>query len=276
MDEESFEIRWNKVKDKISFQYDLASFDPELPKIKKFLSDYDIQLKEIIFNRSEIFWRQALGSRQTAKFTFFYLGYNLTIQYQYYNMPQWLFVQCTSPQLIDMQSQITKDYFNFDYDNEIGRCSAPTSLTEVITKAQQNNKLFKPDFIKVLSMNSKEDLVKTLHFTPDSEIADLVIVLNNLGIMTDDSCEGHIVLGERVTSIYPRVGFPNYFLFSLLSNIKDWPEINNPAVCLKSFDQRNEINSNQSFVLIFNTGNLKESQKLEKNLAQYLKSEIKR
>lgn len=269
MSQDTFETDWQNIKYDITFQYDLREFDPEIKEIKKFLSDHDSDLKKIIFENSEIFWRQGLGPKQKARFSFFYKVYNLEIQYQHYNMPQWLFISCQSEKLKNEQEKIYSDYLT----------QSPISLKKLIEKVKEKSQkpLPKAKFEVEIPDLAVENLTKILHFTADPKIAQLVVALNRIGVRTDNSCEGHNDRGAPDSPLrHTTVGFPNHFLLPLLSHLENWEEVTNPDILIKNFAFDGINTRNERFDMVFNTESLEEGQKLANSLANYLEKNSKK
>lgn len=262
--QDTFPKFWQKLKKELEFEYDYQSYDPEISALKKLVESDHKQIEEIILERSEGFWRTIEDDKTSPCLDFPYKEAHIVVSRPF--RMRILIVSMYSRTLMARQLQIAQNYFFKEFKDQI---VMPVRMTfhQIIMRAKDQGDLSPADFQTSLKLEKPEDLTGQLHFTADDKIADLVIVLNNLGITTVQSCEGHKDRGLH----YPFVDFPNIMLFRLLAHLEKWPEAFSEDIALFQHYGDSPGFTKQTFSLIFDSGNLEKDQLLAQNLADYLR-----
>lgn len=144
-------------------------------------------------------------------------------------------------------------------------------LQNVLDKVKQDGKLPTADFKYVYPDIEVKDMTKTWGFTSDPKIADLVITLNRLGLSTSSACEGHPNQQES----FSLVSFWNEEFYKVLAHLADWEEVRSSKVKIRSVQTGWDTIKGRMFDIIFDTGNLSETQKLAQRFSDYLKSKAR-
>ena len=271
MDTTSQEVPTVTLKVGIKFEHLTNLYDPDLREILNLQQETKVELEDLILHHFGPFWLEASGPKQTASFGFYFHGARVHVQYQFYNMPQFIFVEWRSKKLIEENARIGSDFLPQD-PKGLHDYSHGVSLEEVIDQVSQKGELFPPDFQDKIPELSTDTITSLLHFTADPNIAKLVVMLNKLQIHTLHSCEGHD--STWVSRKFPTVGFPNIMLFRLLSCLKDWPGKTNRNIMIRYFIFPSEGFDNEMFNLSFEGSNLIQNQELTIVLAEYLEEKL--
>ena len=144
-------------------------------------------------------------------------------------------------------------------------------VSEILQKAEKETTVPVSDLkLKSQLLNPKE-FPEKLGFTADPKIGPLVAIFNALGIKTVNSCEGHPDHGD----FCPTVSFNVTDIYSVLSVLKNWPEIQNPAVIMRALPTTVPQYYKKYFDLGFNAHSLTESQELMQQFTDFLTKKIK-
>jgi len=177
---------WEELKRKIKFQHSTLNYDTDPGSVLRVLGQKQL-LEEMVLNRFELFWRNVFGPEGFASFTFPYEGVFIRVRAFsdsfICRMDLWSF---------DLERQCEEIRGKF-FPAEV----VPTERGEYLAKAVMDyatkDKTRLPDFNFMVTNreHSSHNITDALGKGIDPKIIKLVEQLNELGLYTTMSCEGH-------------------------------------------------------------------------------------
>lgn len=144
--------------------------------------------------------------------------------------------------------------------------AVPVNASHLIVLLEEEGKLTAPDYKLVDPDLTPANLSVKMGFTADFHIADLVVSLNKIGVITIDSCEGH----KDRHFPFSNVGFWGYDLYKVMSIVQDWGSKGKDDDVVVIAGEGPDDSYHTFFVLGFVAESLKKSRQMAQDLSKFI------
>jgi hypothetical protein len=169
-------------------------------------------------------------------------------------------------ELADLRHQIARNYLGVTDRTDF--LNPPHfTLAEILEKVTAEEKLPVPDFKFKHPLILPNEIPERWGFSAEPGIAELVILMNCLGLYTSSSCEGH---EDRMIPC-SQLSFWNESFVSVIACLNEWQGWDRNVTCIGQTMTVVEEVKGSIFDLWFNAPTLEESRELVNGLVTFIK-----